>query len=153
MGVFFIISNSKGSTVKFVWQKSIKHIPKISFQVIQQFRVHRVFKNSRKSNMIINCFALIHSPTPLRRSSVEKRCFNHSTRKWLVNMLIFTTVQGAWRRLVLYVRVSRRNHCAMMTKDVWDGWILFRFDDVSFPECMFHLKSTMFNSMLVFVSS
>ena len=116
MGVFFIISNSKGSTVKFVWQKSIKHIPKIAFQVIQQFRVDRVFKNSRKSNMIINCFALIHSPTPLRRSSVEKRCFNHSTRKWLVNMLIFTTVQGAWRRLVLYVRVSRRNHCAMMTK-------------------------------------
>lgn len=30
--------------------------------------------------------------------------------------------------------------------------ILFRFDDVSFLECMFHLMSTMFNSMLIFVS-
>ena len=32
-------------------------------------------------------------------------------------------------------------------------WILFRFDDVSILECMFHLMSTMFNSMLIFVSS
>jgi len=44
MGVFFIISNSKGSTVEFVWQNPLNHIPKMPFRSFSKFRVHRVLR-------------------------------------------------------------------------------------------------------------